>query len=148
MRETADIKSVGRIIDANINRLKEGLRVLEETARFILNSKPLTYECKKIRHAIDAAIRRIAQKKSLLKERDSINDVGRRLHLKTELTRKGWQDIFSANIARVKESTRVLEEFSKLLDTGAALQFKRTRYRIYEFEKKFAQKLFTLRAHR
>lgn len=136
-----------RIIDANINRVKEGLRVCEEVARFILDNRNLTAEFKKIRHKIDTLIRQMPGPAGLLKERRSSSDVGRNIYI-NELKRRDFQDIFSANIQRVKESVRVLEEFSKLKNTAIAIEFKKIRYKIYEIEKKAIDKITALRRYR
>jgi len=131
--------TVNRIIDANINRLKEGLRVCEEITRFILNNRSLTMELKKIRHEIDSLSSSLVPRLLLLKERSAREDVGRLLR-GNELKRDSLRDIFFANIQRSKESIRVLEEFSKLININSALKFKRIRYKIYEIEKKVALK--------
>lgn len=135
-----------RILDANINRVKEGLRVCEEVTRFVLNNRALSLELKTLRHDMDSAVKNLGPKKNLLKERFALEDVGRSLR-GNELKRDSLKDIYFANIQRVKESVRVLEEFSKLIDTGAALKFKRIRYKIYAFEKKAAGKFPALCAH-
>lgn len=140
------IESINRIIDANINRTKEGLRVLEEIARFILNSSHLTLEFKKLRHRIDALLKQLSPI-TLLKQRDSRKDVGRNIHI-GELKRRNYQDILFANTQRIKESLRVLEEFSKLKDSKIAVSFKRIRYRIYELEKKVIRKISSLSNYR
>ncbi|MDP2941618.1 MAG: thiamine-phosphate pyrophosphorylase [Candidatus Omnitrophota bacterium] len=126
--------AVNRIIDANINRIKEGLRVCEEITRFLLESRALTAEFKNIRHKIDALSRRLPGAENLLKGRDSCSDVGRRISA-GEFERKNAGDIFFANIQRAKESARVLEEFSKLSSRGLALEFKKLRYRLYTAER-------------
>ncbi|MCX5702288.1 MAG: hypothetical protein NTW64_04875 [Candidatus Omnitrophica bacterium] len=130
--------SVVRIIDANMNRLKEGLRVCEEITRFILNNRKLTSELKGVRHKVDEIIKSLPEKINMLKERKSLQDVGRRIYI-NELKRNSYQDIFFANIQRVKESIRVLEEFSKLKNVNAAIKFKEIRYGIYEIEKKISR---------
>ena len=131
---------INRVIDANINRAKEGLRVCEEVTRFILDNRRLTSELKIIRHNLNSIATSLAVKDKLIKERSSLKDVGRLLKA-NELRRDGVSDIFSANIGRVKESVRVLEEFSKLINLKAALGFKSIRYRIYEIEKKASASL-------
>lgn len=131
---------INRVIDANINRAKEGLRVCEEVTRFILDNRRLTSELKIIRHNLSSVAVSLAAKDKLIKERSSLKDVGRFLKA-NELRRSGVSDIFSANIGRVKESVRVLEEFSKLINLKAALGFKSIRYRIYEIEKKASASL-------
>ena len=47
---------------------------------------------------------------------------------KSELKRENLSDIFYANAQRVKESLRVLEEVTKLLDPRCALKLKKLRY--------------------
>jgi len=131
-------KVIYRVIDANINRLKEGLRVCEEITRFILDNRRLTFEFKKIRHKIDAILSRLPENIELFKERRSDSDVGRKIYV-NELKRENYQDIFFADIQRVKESIRVLEEFTKLIDKRIAVKFKKLRYDIYELEKKVAK---------
>lgn len=147
MPEYSKIKIIDRIIDANINRAKEGLRVCEEITRFILNNRNLTARFKKIRHRIDRAFKPLPPQRNLIKARQSLNDVGKTIYA-GELKRKNYQDIFAANIQRVKESIRVLEEFSKLGNTNAAIQFKKIRYDIYELEKKVITRIAPLRHHR
>ena len=139
--------AINRIIDANINRAKEGLRVCEEIARFILNSSVLTSEFKQVRHRLDSALKRLAPRIALIKHRNSLSDVGRDIYA-GELKRKDLRDVFFANIQRTKESIRVLEEFSKLKDTGAAIGFKKLRYRVYEIEKSAVKKVASLCSHR
>jgi len=131
---------IKRIIDANLNRTKEGLRVCEEITRFALNNRALSLEFKRVRHKIDGLFVSLHLKLNLLKERNSIKDVGKTISL-YELKRKNCQDIFFANIQRVKESIRVLEEFSKLINRNIAIEFKKIRYRIYEIEKRAAQRI-------
>ena len=148
MAKSFSLKIINRIIDANINRTKEGLRVCEEITRFILNSRTLTSELKKIRHKIDALTKVASGTLSdLLKARRSQEDVGRNIYI-NELRRRDLKDIFFANIQRVKESIRVLEEFSKLKNISLAIRFKNIRYGIYEIEKKAAKRLSALRNRR
>ena len=147
MRSHSKIKGVNRIIDANINRAKEGLRVCEEIARFILDSRSLTSDFKSIRHKIDRIIRYPGVFVNLIGERKSLEDVGRKIYI-NELKRIDYKDIFYANLQRVKESIRVLEEFSKLKNINIAVKFKKIRYDIYELEKKVAGKISSLCHHR
>lgn len=136
MPKHSDAKAVSRIIDANINRAKEGLRVCEEMARFLLDERSLTNGFKSIRHEIEAVVRTLPIKFSeRLEARDSIRDVGFGVYGK-ELVRGSLSDVFYANIQRVKESIRVLEEFAKLTDKRSAVKFKNIRYKVYSIEKK------------
>ncbi|MDD5166507.1 MAG: thiamine-phosphate pyrophosphorylase [Candidatus Omnitrophica bacterium] len=139
-------KFINRIIDANINRAKEGLRVCEEITRFILNNRSLTSELKRLRHSLDLIFKRLP-KDIILQERESTKDVGKNIYI-NELKRRDCCEIFFANIQRAKESVRVLEEFSKLINKNIAIEFKKIRYDIYAAEKRIAQKISTLRNHR
>jgi thiamine-phosphate pyrophosphorylase len=145
--ENSKIKNINRIIDANINRAKEGLRVCEEITRFILNSRSLTFQLKKIRHKIDTMFKKLPHAIALINERESLRDVGRDIYI-NELKRRNYKDIFFANIQRVKESIRVLEEFTKLINTNIAVEFKKIRYDIYEVEKKATKRILSLYYHR
>lgn len=140
--------NTNRIIDANINRAKEGLRVCEEITRFILDDRKATAALKKIRHNIDAAVRGLpGTPVQFIQARNSPQDVGRDIYV-NELKRSGIRDIFFANIQRAKESVRVLEEFSKLSAKNTAKDFKKIRYGIYEAEKKIIKKIPVLYYHR
>ena len=137
-----------RIIDANFNRLKEGLRVCEDLARFILDDKTLTNNYKRVRHDSSKILEVLFDdSKEIIRARDIIRDVGKK-STKSELKRNNFKDIFFANIQRVKESIRVIEEFSKLNCSDSAKKFKNLRYKIYELEKKTFKKLETLSSSR
>jgi thiamine-phosphate pyrophosphorylase len=131
-----------RILDANLNRATEGMRVSEEVARFILNDRQLTAQFRNIRHQIFKVFGKFAREE-LIKKRDSQQDVARNF-LGEELNRDNYQDIFFANMQRVKESIRVLEEFYKLIDKKASIKLKKIRYHVYEVEKKAALGLSAL----
>jgi hypothetical protein len=136
----SNTKGVDRIIDANLNRAHEGLRVCEEIARFILNSRVFTSELKNARHQVSLIARSERIFDHLIRQRKSLEDPGKEIY-GHELKRKDCRDIFFANMQRAKESIRVLEEFSKLKSAHSAIRFKRIRYQIYEIEKKIAQRL-------
>jgi len=141
-------KKVLRVIDANFNRLKEGLRVCEEVTRFILDDKALTASFKKVRHQASQIINKVfLDLRRIIRARDIVKDVGKK-SFKLELKRASFKDIFFANIQRVKESIRVIEEFNKLFNRKSSQQFKALRYKIYELEKKTTKKFQALRSSR
>jgi thiamine-phosphate pyrophosphorylase len=141
-------RGIYRVIDANLNRAKEGLRVCEEVFRFILPDRGLSNRFKKIRHLTTDVIRQIPVKKTdLLTVRNSDSDIGR-VSSVLELKRNDFKDIFFANIQRSKESIRVLEEFCKLLNQKKAQKIKELRYAIYDAEKKAVKKIETLHHYR
>ncbi len=128
-------KPIARILDANTNRAKEGLRVCEEIARFVFQDKRLSAELKGQRHLLTALAAQACPRTRMLAGRDARGDVGRTV-TGEEMKRSCLQDIFYANIQRVKESVRVLEEFSKLKEGRAAMRFKAMRYRLYSIEQR------------
>ncbi len=129
-----------RIIDANLNRSREGLRVCEEIARFVLDDGFLTKEFKGLRHGISNCIKLYpASLRGIISARDPEGDVGRGRQA-IERKRSGWKEISIANMERVKESLRVLEEFSKLIDGKIADMFKRLRFKAYNAEKRLVSR--------
>ena len=136
-----------RVVDANTNRAKEGLRVCEEISRFILESRSLTAALKRLRHKINCLSKGLITVPKLLEGRNSASDTGRHIYA-SELKRAGIRDILFANMQRVKESIRVLEEFSKLINAKTAVAFKEIRYEVYGLEKKIAQRITALYRHR
>ena len=127
-----------RLIDANLNRLSEGLRLLEDVARFILNDAALSSRLKALRH--DLLPNTKSFQRTLLTERDSEGDVT--AFTKESMSRSDVNDVVTANARRVTESLRVLEEFAKLPDSGLdPLKFKRARFAIYEIEKEISGKV-------
>jgi len=119
-----------RVIDANLNRLKEGIRVVEDILRYRDNNKELSSKLKKLRHLCQ-----VKETKELLSYRDTDNDV-LRSSIKSELNRTGIDSIIIANFKRAEESSRVLEELYKLSNTEYSENFKYIRYELYSLEKK------------
>ena len=141
-------KGILRIIDANLNRILEGLRVCEEITRFVVLDKNLTSRFKNLRHNVAGLSGKWKIKDvRLLDSRDSLKDVGKP-SIKEELRRRNFQDIFFANIQRAKESARVLEEFSKIEDKKISAGFKDIRYRLYQIEKDSDIRIRNIRGNR
>ena len=126
-------KKFDRIIDANYNRAKEGLRVCEDVCRFVLDAKDSTRSYKSVRHRLTDIVGMLNITKAI-QSRDMARDVGRRSTV-AEFKRNGAIDIYYANSQRVKESVRVLEEFTKLRNKRLAEDLKKLRYKIYALEK-------------
>lgn len=118
-----------RVIDANLNRLREGIRVVEDIVRYRDNNKELAQKLKLLRHKT-----KIKETLEILKERDSINDVLRST-IKSELNRSDISSIIIANFKRAEESARVLEELYKLCNAEYSENFKYIRYELYTLEK-------------
>lgn len=132
-----------RIIDANLNRIGEGLRFLEEVARFLLNDAFLTQQLKYMRHDMVRADWLVHQQ--LLQARDSESDVGTKIGTPEEEKRKELPILVVANARRVQESLRVLEELAKIPGTAPppleAKKFEEARFTLYTIERVLLSKL-------
>ncbi len=138
-----DLKTA-RIFDANINRLLEGLRVVEDIFRFGFNDKINALAHKELRaKAVKGLILTGISMSDLHGSRDSKYDPGRRLHTASEAVRDDLAGIAASNFGRCKEALRVLEEFSKLSSPEAGKVFKDIRYDVYESEKSLTELLST-----
>jgi len=127
-----------RLIDANLNRLSEGLRLLEDVARFILNDSALSSRLKALRHDLLSNTKSFQH--TLLTARDSEGDVT--AFAKESISRSDVNEVVTANARRVTESLRVLEEFAKLPDVSLdPMKFKRARFAIYDIERELSGKV-------
>ncbi|NBR04643.1 MAG: thiamine phosphate synthase [Planctomycetes bacterium] len=135
LNASTEIDSCLRIMDAAGNRVREGLRVVDDYCRFILNSPDLCSTTKKLRHDFNEALRWIPAS-LLISQRNVDEDVGTIIHTNQELTRLNDQDVFKANIKRVQESLRSLEEFGKLESADFSVAIGEIRYRSYDLEQK------------
>lgn len=122
---------IERLIDANLNRLKEGMRVIEDINRYIYDNASFASSLKQLRHKLQGAY-----DQNRLQYRDIENDVQKE-SIPSELERQNLHDLLIANFSRAQESARVLEETFKLKDAGFAELFKEIRYALYGLEKDF-----------
>ena len=138
----ATSKQILRIIDANLNRLGEGLRLLEDLARLQLNDTVLTQQLKTMRHELlrsDGSFNR-----QLLQARNSEGDVGIDIAVPGEEKQRELPATVVANARRVQESLRVLEELSKIPGTIPQLdpeKFKQARFALYTIERNLLSRL-------
>ncbi len=130
---TKEKSSVGieRLIDANLNRLKEGIRVVEDITRYVQNDTKLTPRLKTLRHKLQKAY-----SSDRLIHRDIENDIQKK-SISSELSRNSIDDLVIANFSRAQESSRVLEESFKLTDATLSELFKSVRYELYALEKNY-----------
>ena len=125
--------SLIRILDANANRAREALRVMEEAARFILEDAALTEQLKTLRHDL---VQLLSTVPGLESNRDTPGDVGTRIDGPGEYHRAGLADVAAAAGKRLTEALRALEEYLK--PTAAAplaVDVQTLRYRAYELER-------------
>jgi len=131
-----------RIVDANLNRIGEGLRVLEDVARFILDDPDLSLQLKALRHDIlptDTGLR-----KRLIAARRADEDVGAFLDVSGEGERRDIAALVGANSRRIEQSLRVLEETTKMPRQEFGLDWEKlkdARFRVYELEQAITLKL-------
>src|SRR4030042_4909438 len=110
---------VYRITDANFNRAREALRVIEDFCRFAPNSTPLTTCAKQLRHELSACIGKL-DPAQLIASRDSLGDVGAGTTVDNQLQRRDLKDCFTAGCKRLTESLRTLAETTQTLNPEVA----------------------------
>ncbi len=139
----AEREKIYRIIDANLNRSQEGLRVCEEVIRFMFNDACLTKNLRDLRHNVACTVNSLPLNiKELLGARNVRFDVGKNLTRDNKI--KNYRGVFMANIKRAEEALRVLEEFSHILDKGKSSAFQGLRFKLYALEKKIIARFPTL----
>ena len=123
-----------RIIDASLNRIGEGLRVLEEYARFSLDDTALTQQLKNLRHRLVRVDPKLQEQ--LLRGRDPAGDVGADMEVPGEDKRRDAAGVIAANARRVQESLRVMEEIARDAELNLETNtYKQARFTLYSIEK-------------
>ncbi len=120
---------IAQLIDANLDRAREGLRVMEDWCRFGLKRNDFSIQIKDWRQQLGSHHHNIYRKARLTSE-DPAMGVAHPLQ-KNRLTP---EDIFIANSSRVQEALRVLEEFTRITDPKLSEVASRIRYESYEIE--------------
>ena len=121
--------AVCRILDANLDRAREGLRIIEEWCRFALNNREFAESCKQMRQELASW-----HTSELRAARDTYGDIGTELTHPQEVERNSVEHLLQANLCRVEEALRVLEEYGKLYKTEMAAACKQMRYQVYTLE--------------
>lgn len=131
-----------RLVDANLDRLGEGLRVLEDVSRFLLSDAALSRRLKTLRHRLVKDIGPLEQE--LLAARRVAEDVGAPGRSMAASGHEDLTALVAANSRRVQESLRVLEEFARLSDSPVAAgpaKLQRLRFEVYELERELVSRL-------
>ena len=126
-----------RIVDANFNRAREALRVVEEYCRFALNCASLSERAKQLRHELSTAIGQLDAGR-LLASRDTLGDVGVGQKVEGQLQRATLKDCFTAGAKRLTEALRALSETVQTEDNAGAKAIEQLRYQAYTLEKDIA----------
>jgi len=127
---------ISSILDANFGRLSEGLRVLEDMARFILRDSKITKKLKEMRHSLLAESRPFDLE--FLNSRGE--DIGASLFAADESKRENFCDLVIANAKRAEESLRVLEEYFKFLKILSWRKFQDNRFLLYNIEREIVSR--------
>jgi thiamine-phosphate pyrophosphorylase len=135
------------MIDANLNRSSEGLRVLEDVARFVLDDAEFSRRLRSLRHGLarEAKVPGVR----LLSQRDSEHDIGSPYSKdkgpnKETTSLQDLADLVTANARRVEESLRVMEELGKLPELNSMVNsatFERTRFAVYVLERELISRI-------
>lgn len=125
---------VNRLLDANANRAREALRVMEDAARFIFDDRTLSAALKSLRHDFAQALGDLGRSVQIELHRDTPNDVGTSITTSGEQDRSSVQHVVVAAGKRLSEALRALEEYGKLVDTTFAATIESIRYRGYAVE--------------
>jgi thiamine-phosphate pyrophosphorylase len=133
-------REIDRILDANLNRVREGLRVVEELGRLVLEDRGLQQSLKAIRHKL-AEVEKKYLGQELIQSRSVQRDPGVHSNLAGERRRGGFLELAHANFRRTQEGLRVLEEVSKLDQRGGSGAFKQLRFKLYVLEQTLTERL-------
>ncbi len=127
--------SILRLIDANVNRSREALRLIEDFARFVLDDADAAAAAKRCRHQLRSIVEAVGAG-GLLAARDILSDVGRGTKTDSETHRTCEEEVVRAAFGRLSEAARVLGEFAKLLGPAPAAVAESVRYQAYELEQR------------
>ncbi|MEL6259515.1 MAG: thiamine phosphate synthase [Cyanobacteria bacterium J06554_11] len=126
---TADRRVLFRILDANLDRAREGVRVVEEWCRFGLNDEAAMAQLKHLRQVIAGW-----HTPDIRAARDTPGDLGTALTHPQEAVRSSLAQVLQVNLARAQEALRVLEEYGKLHSAEMATGCKQMRYQLYTLD--------------
>ena len=129
-----DRADVSRVLDAAANRAREGLRVVEDFVRFVLDDAHLSRLLKECRHELAGRLSELGVP-HLLAARDTEMDVGTEIGTASEYARRCPVEVAEANFKRVEEAVRTLEEFGKIVSPVLGESLGQLRYRLYTLEK-------------
>jgi thiamine-phosphate pyrophosphorylase len=134
LSDATETMDLARILDASANRAREGLRVVEDYCRFVLDDAFLCGELKRLRHDLAEALT-LLPPGLLIEGRETQRDVGKEVTTAAERERTSPEDVVQANLKRLQEALRSLEEFGKVRHPGLGLELEQLRYRTYTLER-------------
>jgi thiamine-phosphate pyrophosphorylase len=134
LTDPVDNIDIARILDAAANRAREALRVIEDYCRFVLDDAFLSGELKQMRHQMAELLSQLPPA-LMLEARDTLNDVGTAITTTHEQERFSALAVVQANLKRLQETLRCLEEFGKLHSPYLGSALEKLRYQSYTLEK-------------
>ncbi|WP_114994081.1 thiamine phosphate synthase [Synechococcus sp. UW179A] len=120
---------IARLIDANLDRAREGLRVIEDWCRFGLDRQDLVVPLKDWRQQLGQL-----HADCYRQARSTATDTAAGLSHPAQQNRTDSTQILKANASRVQEALRVIEEFARTGDTELAQTAALVRYALYDHE--------------
>lgn len=135
------MNKIYRMIDVNVNRISEGIRVLEDISRLALEYSEITSDLRESRHTVRKLLAEVDDQ--LILSRNTSSDIGRKISGQSTIdSKKNIQQLLVSNFKRVEEGLRSIEESLKILDHyQKSKQVENLRFRIYEIEKRLNMKL-------
>ncbi len=132
---------VQRILDANANRAREAMRVMEDAARFLLDDAEIARSLKQLRHDLAGALGQLPDRAAVELHRDTPGDVGTTISTTAEGERASAREVAIAAGKRLSEALRCLEEYGKTLAPDFAGRMEALRYRGYDLETRLHRRL-------
>jgi thiamine-phosphate pyrophosphorylase len=133
-------RQIYRILDANFNRAREAMRVIEDFARFILDDAAISSSVKDMRNRLRETMESFPAD-ALLSARDTPGDVGTTITSAGETDRSNAAAVATAACKRLTEALRTLEEYAKVAKPETAGQFESMRYAAYTLEQQLALRM-------
>ena len=129
MAGAGEQRAIERLLDANLDRAREGLRVIEDWCRFGLARPDLVSRTKDFRQRLG----RCHQARYKLARHTATDPAAGMAH-GAQAERQGAAAVVAANCGRVQEALRVLEEFGRALPGPLAGEAAAIRYGLYDLE--------------
>lgn len=128
-----------RVLDVNLNRLDESLKLIEDITRFHLENRTLLSQIRSIRKNF-LALKRLLPMEKIIGARQSSRDLGRKAKFDS-INKKNTNAVILSNLWRAKESSRIIEEMLKNLDIRLSRKTKEIRFQVYDLEKNIVSSL-------
>ncbi|MDO5566432.1 MAG: hypothetical protein Q4G59_07225, partial [Planctomycetia bacterium] len=129
-----------RILDATTNRGREAIRVIEDAIRFVCDDSTITSKLKTLRHEFASLTGRFPPELRM-NARATEEDVGTTIAADGEYLRSSMNEVITANFARLEESLRSIEEFSKMVFPDVSPGVEQLRYYSYTLERQVFERL-------